>query len=119
MPICFLDKFNLMFYLFYSWRDTPRPSNNHQKDSAKKILEDYQEAMNIIEEYENFIKTNNKKIIRFAYQQGKVFKKLKKNRKFKNLVGKFKINKSTIIFKINIVKIVDKYPKMLKRVISV
>ena len=75
--------------------------------------------MNIIEEYENFIKTNNKKIIRFAYQQGKVFKKLKKNRKFKNLVGKFKINKSTIIFKINIVKIVDKYPKMLKRVISV
>ena len=108
-----------MFYLFYSWRDTPRPSNNHQKDSAKKILEDYQEAMNIIEEYENFIKTNNKKIIRFAYQQGKVFKKLKKNRKFKNLVGKFKINKSTIIFKINIVKIVDKYPKMLKRVISV
>ena len=108
-----------MFYLFYSWRDTPTPSKSHQKDSANKILEDYQEAMNIIEEYENFIKTNNKKIIRFAYQQGKVFKKLKKNRKFKNLVGKFKINKSTIIFKINIVKIVDKYPKMLKRVISV
>ena len=75
--------------------------------------------MNIIEEYENFIETNNKKIIGFEYQQGKFFKKLKENRKFKNLVEKFKINKSTIIFKINIVKIVDKYPKMLKRVISV
>ena len=108
-----------MFYLFYSWRDTPTPSNSHKKDWANKILEDYQEAMNIIEEYENFIETNNKKIIRFEYQQGKVFKKLKENRKFKNLVEKFKINKSTIIFKINIVKIVDKYPKMLKQVISV
>ena len=75
-------------------------------------MEDYQEAMNIIEEYENIIQTNKKKIMRFAYQQGKVFRKFNENRKFKNLVEKFKITKSTMIFQINFVKLVDKYPKM-------
>ena len=33
--------------------------------------------------------------------------------KFKNLVEQFRINKSTMIFKINIVKLVDEYQKML------
>ena len=75
-------------------------------------MEDYQEAMNIIEEYENIIQTNKKNIMRFAYQQGKVFRKFNENRKFKNLVEKFKITKSTMIFQINFVKLVDKYPKM-------
>ena len=32
--------------------------------------------MNITEEYENIIKTNKKNMIRFAYDQGRVFKKL-------------------------------------------
>ena len=77
-------------------------------------MEDYQEAMNIIEEYENIIQTNKKNIMRFAYQQGKVFRKFNENRKFKNLVEKFKITKSTMIFQINFVKLVDKYPKMLQ-----
>ena len=30
------------------------------------------------------------------------------------MVGKLKINKSTIIFKINVFKLIDKYPKLLK-----
>ena len=75
-------------------------------------MEVCQEAMNIIEEYENIIQTNKKNIMRFAYQQGKVFRKFNENRKFKNLVEKFKITKSTMIFQINFVKLVDKYPKM-------
>ena len=59
------------------------------------------------------MKTNKKKIIGFAYEQGKIFKKFKEDTKFKNLVEQFRINKSTIIFKINTVKLVDKYKKML------
>ena len=41
----------------------------------------------------------------FAYEHGKT--------KLKNLVEKFRINRSTVIFKINIIKLADKYPKML------
>ena len=69
--------------------------------------------MNIIKEQEDIIKTNKKNITFFAYQQGKVFRKFKENRKFKSLVERFKITKGTIIFKINIFKLIDKYPKML------
>ena len=53
------------------------------------------------------------KTIFFAYQQGKVFRKFKENRKFNTLVEQFKITKATIIFKINILKLIDKYPKMM------
>ena len=59
------------------------------------------------------IETNKENVIRFAYEQGKIFKKFKEDTKFKNLVEQFGINRSKIIFKINIVKLADKYPKML------
>ena len=67
-------------------------------------VKDCQEALNIIKEYNDIIKKNKRNIICFAYQQGKVFKKFKENRKFKNLAGQLKITKSTIIFEINIDK---------------
>ena len=69
--------------------------------------------MNIIKECEYIITTNKKNIIRFAYGQGKVFRKFKENKKFKNLVEQFKITKKTMIFKINIVKLIDKHLKMM------
>ena len=40
-------------------------------DPANRV-EDYREAMDIIKEFEDIIKTNKKNIIFFAYQQGKV-----------------------------------------------
>ena len=43
----------------------------------------------------------------------KFLEKFKENRKFKSLVEWFKITKGTFIFKINIVKLVDKYPTMM------
>ena len=49
------------------------------KERANRV-EGYDEAMNIIKEYEDTIKTNKKYIISFAYQQGKVFRKFKENR---------------------------------------
>ena len=76
-------------------------------------VKDCQEALNIIKECEDIIKTNMKNIICFAYQQDKVFKKFIENRKFKNLAEQLKVTKCTIIFKINIVKLIDEYPKMI------
>ena len=78
-----------------------------------QLEEGYEEAVNIIKEFEDIIKTNKKSIISFSYQQGKVFRKCKEYRKFKSLVERFKITKGTFIFKINIVKLADKYPKMM------
>ena len=74
--------------------------------------------MDITKESEDIIKTNKKNIIFFVYQQGKVFRKFKENRKFKSLVERFKTTKGTITFKVNIVKLIDKYPKTIKSSIT-
>ena len=76
-------------------------------------MENCEEAMDITKEYEDIIKTNQRNIIFLAYQQGKIFRKFKENRKFKSLVEQFKIAKGTIIFKMNIVKLVDKQINMM------
>ena len=47
-----------------------------------------------------------------AYHQGKVFKRFKDKENFIKLVNEFKTQKSTIIFKINIVKLIHKHPKL-------
>ena len=43
---------------------------------------------------------------------GKVFKKFKDKEKFITIVNKLGIHKTTIIFKINIFKLCEKYPKL-------
>ena len=87
--------------------------NKEDLSARADDIKECQKALKIIEVYKNIIKTNKKKIICFAYEQDKTFKKFKEDKKFKNLVEQFKINKSTTIFKINIVKIVEKYQKKL------
>ena len=88
----------------------------NKEDLTKRAdtIKDYQEAMKVIEERENIIKTNKKKIIGFAYEQVKILKKFKEDTKFNNLVEQFGISKSTTIFNINIVKLVEKCKKMVK-----
>ena len=76
-------------------------------------VQNCQEATKIMKECENMIKTNKENIMRFAYEQDKIFKKFKEDTKFKNLVEQFRRNRTTTIFKINIVKLADKYPKIL------
>ena len=87
--------------------------NTEDLNERENRVEDYKEAMNIIKKTEDVIKTNRKNTIFFAYQQGKDYRKFKENRKFKCLVEWLKMTKGTVIFKINIVKLVDKYPKMM------
>ena len=59
--------------------------------------------------------TRNKKsdLVWLAYHQGKVFKKFRSKERFVNdLVSKFKVSKSTIVFKIALSRLIDDYPKV-------
>ena len=80
---------------------------------AEKV-ENSEDAGTITKEYEDVILTKKKNIIRIAHQQGKLFRKFKEKGKFIKLVKELKVHKITIIFKINIVKLTDKYPKLMK-----
>ena len=50
--------------------------------------------------------------------QGKVFHKFKEKEKFIELVKQFTIYKTIMTFKINIVKLVDKYPNLMKPLVT-
>ena len=88
--------------------------NKEDLSERADTTKDYREAIKVIEECENIIKTNKKKMIGFAYEQVKIFKKFKEDTKSKNLVEQFGISKTTVIFNINIVKLVEKCNKMEK-----
>ena len=75
---------------------------------ADKIL-DPEKAAEIIKWYEDIIKTKKKAIINVAYHQGKVFKRFKEKEKFATLVSELGIHRTTIIFKINVFKLCEKY----------
>ena len=79
----------------------------NEKADKKEKPED---ATPIIKQYEDIICTKKKNIIPIVYRQGKVFKRFKDKEKFIKLVNEFKVHKSTIIFKMNIVKLIDKHP---------
>ena len=67
-----------------------------------------------MKQYEDIIRTKDKNIVSVEYHQGKLFKRFKDTKKFIKLVNEFKVHKSTIIFKINIFKLIGKHPKFMK-----
>ena len=77
-------------------------------------VQDPKEAAMVIQKYEYVIKTKKKGIISIVYHQDKVFKKCKDKEKFEKLVSRLGIHKNTIIFKINVFKLCERYPKLLK-----
>ena len=88
-----------------------------QSEELNKEGEEMQEpekAAKIIKHYEDIIKTKKKGIISIACYQGKVFKRFKEKGKFMKLVSQLGIHKNTIIFKINVFKLCERYAKLLR-----
>lgn len=54
-----------------------------------------------------------KNITYIACQHGKIFRRFKAKDKFVMMVKEFKVNKRTIIFKLNILKLINKYPRLM------
>ena len=90
--------------------ETETEELNQKANKAEKPEEDAA----VIQTYKDIICIKKKNIISIAYHQGKVFKQSKDKGKFIKQVMEFKVHKSTIIFKINIVKLIDKHPKLIK-----
>ena len=80
-------------------------------NKKEKEVQKPEDAAAVIKQYEEIIRTKKRNIISIAYHQGKVLKKFKDKEKFIKLVNEFKVRKSTIIFKLNIFKLIGKYPK--------
>ena len=68
----------------------------------------------MIKQYEEILRTKRKGIVSVAYYQDNIFKLFKEREKFIQMVSKLKIHKSTIIFEINVFKLIQKHPKLMK-----
>ena len=86
-------------------------NNAIEIDNLNELAE---KVANIIKQYEEILRTKRKGIISVAYYQGKLFKRLKEKEKFIQMVSNLKIHKRTIIFKISILKLIQKHPKLMK-----
>ena len=87
------------------------------EDLSKKVG-NLDGVVELIKKIEKIIKNKKNNILAIAYHQGITFRKLKTNNRFTSAVGEFKISKTTINFKIDIVKFIDKYPKIQTSCIS-
>ena len=77
-------------------------------------MQDPEKAAKIIKKYEDIIKTKNNGVINVAYDQGQVSKRFKEKEKFAKLISELVIHKTTIIVRINVFRLCNKYSKLLK-----
>ena len=84
--------------------------NEDIEKTAKSVKSPEEAVINM----EKLIKSNKCNTLWIPYQQRQIFEKFKTNKSFIDMVKEFEISKSIILFKISIVKFVNKYPRMKK-----
>ena len=85
--------------------------------TAKK--EKYEDEITRVGGLENVIKTKKRNITCMTYRQGHMLKWLKEKENFLEMITNFGVRKSTIIFKINNLRLINKYPKLRNLSISI
>ena len=70
-------------------------------------------AIQVIQEFEEIIQNKKSYIVWLAYYQGQVSQKFREKEKFvSDMVSKFNVSKSTIVFKITLKKLIDDFPRI-------
>ena len=97
--------------LFDSLINSNTVETKELNEQARKVNKP-EYAAELIKWYEEILKMKMRRIISIAYYQGKIFSWFQEKEKFLKLVVNFGVHKGTIIFKINVFKLLDKYPKL-------
>ena len=96
-----------------------RNENTDIQEKAEKCTTNEEDAAKVIQEFEQIIKNKKSDIAWLAYYQGKIFQKFKKKERFvSDMVLKFKVSKSMIMFKIALSRLLDRYPKIKDSLLS-
>ena len=78
-----------------------------------------EDAIKVIQDFEQIIQNKKSDIVWLAYYQGQIFQKFREKERFiSDMVSKFKVSKSTIVFKIALKKLIDDYPKIKNSLLS-
>ena len=72
-----------------------------------------EDAIKVIQDFGQIIQNKKSDIVWLAYYQGQIFPKFREKEWFvSDMVSKFKVSKSTIVFKIALCRLIDDYPKI-------
>ena len=71
-----------------------------------------EDAVKIIQEFEQFIENKKSNVIWLTYCQGQIFQKFKEKEWFVSMVSRLGVSKLTIVFKIALFKLINNYPKV-------
>ena len=83
------------------------------QEIAENCTANEKDAAKVIQEFEDIIKKKKSDIVWLAYYQCKIFQKFKEKEQFvSEMILKFKVSKSTVMFKIALSKVIDDYPKI-------
>ena len=98
--------------LEYSITNGKKNENTDIEKMTNNCTESEEDAAKVIHEFEEIISNKKSDIAQLAYYQGKIFQKFKSKERFVNdMVTKFKVSKSTLVFKFAWCKLIDEYPK--------
>ena len=87
--------------------------NTDIEEMANNCMESKEDAAKIIYKFEEIIKNKKSEIVWLSYYQVKKFQKFRSKERFViDMVSKFKVSKSTIVFKIALSKLIDEYPNI-------
>ena len=90
-----------------------RNENTDTQEKAENCTANKEDGKKAIQEFEKIIKNEKSDIVWLAYYEGKIFQKFRENERFfSDMVLRFKVSKSTIMFKIALSRLIDDHPKI-------
>ena len=93
--------------------------NTDIRQMVENCTANEEDATKVIQKFEEIIRNQKSDIVWLTYHQGKIFQKFRSKKRFINhMVLKFKVSKSTIVFKTTISSFIDGYPKIKKSSLS-
>ena len=82
-------------------------------NDKKNKNRDIQQRKRMLQKFREIIRNKKSDIVSLAYYQGKIFQKFRSKERFvKDMILKFKVNKSTMVLKISLSRLIEDYPKI-------
>ena len=79
---------------------------------GKQGVTNHQQVIRIIKDYEHIIRSKKKRILNAAYRKGLLLKNFKNSNKLEQMLQKIEVSKSTVYFKLKLLKLLEKNPKI-------
>ena len=87
-------------------------NRNIEVEEKVNILKTREDATKVVQEFEQSNNNIRSGITWFTYYQAEIFQKFKEKGRFLSMASKVSVGKLTIVFKVNLLKLINKSPQI-------